>query len=513
MDPEREPHPYALATASVCFVSLVITAVVELIWPGCSPRWLIHPVSNLINAYLEWKYPIRHKTGRATIPSCRYVWPNGQGDAAKFLDGVKNSGAWEKENGSVYRIWSGMKPEIVLTKPHHLQHVFKDSDNHSKAPANNSGFYMSQLLGQCVGLISGSEWRAVRKVAEVPFGHRAISLRLADIERHVTEHFQKIHRDGNLDQGLIHPTNDMKMLPFWVVAELFYGRLPAFLIRDLEKLAPLREHVFKYVIRGGIPRFAWARWLPTAANADLRKFKQAWKAFNKRALEYAQATNLEAPIIQMQAAVAAGEITEEQLLQTLDESLYANLDVTTGGLSWNLVFLAAHRDVQARLRQELSIAIAESRFHAYVADRSSYLAACVSESSRLRPLAAFSVPQAAPTVREVDGYLIPPGTSFIVDSCALNVRNETWGPDNEAYRPERFLGGRDSDRRYVFWRFGFGPRQCMGRHAADMVIRMALAHLVLNYELGLLRDADDWRSDKESWISHPDFWLRCVKRA
>jgi hypothetical protein len=44
---------------------------------------------------------------------------------------------------------------------------------------------MSQLLGQCVGLISGREWQAVRKVAEVPFGHRAISLRIADFERHV----------------------------------------------------------------------------------------------------------------------------------------------------------------------------------------------------------------------------------------------------------------------------------------------------------------------------------------
>lgn len=52
MGPEKETHPYALATTSVCFVSLVITAVVELIWPGCSPRWLIHPLSNLINVSL-----------------------------------------------------------------------------------------------------------------------------------------------------------------------------------------------------------------------------------------------------------------------------------------------------------------------------------------------------------------------------------------------------------------------------------------------------------------------------
>jgi hypothetical protein len=52
MDSEWKPHSYALTTASVCLVSLVITAVAELIWPGCSPRLLIHPVSDLINVSL-----------------------------------------------------------------------------------------------------------------------------------------------------------------------------------------------------------------------------------------------------------------------------------------------------------------------------------------------------------------------------------------------------------------------------------------------------------------------------
>ncbi|MCJ1247525.1 hypothetical protein MMC30_004739 [Trapelia coarctata] len=126
----------------------------------------------------------------------------------------------------------------------------------------------------------------------------------------------------------------------------------------------------------------------------------------------------------MHSAVAAGEISEEQLLQTLDESLYANLDVTTGGLSWNLVFLAAHPDVQSRLRSEVAEAEAKGELNGYILNRSSYVAACVLESSRLRPLAAFSVPQAAPTARDVDGYIIPAGTSFIVDGYALNVRNE-----------------------------------------------------------------------------------------
>lgn len=139
--------------------------------------------------FLEWKYPILHKDGLGQIPSCPYVWPNGQGDDDKFIGGIENSTAWQAINGNVYRIWSGMKSEMyvarkrqkakltvwsVLTQPQQLQQVFKDSDRHSKAPANNSGFYMSQLLGDCLGLISGKSWRSLRAVVETPFSHRAV---------------------------------------------------------------------------------------------------------------------------------------------------------------------------------------------------------------------------------------------------------------------------------------------------------------------------------------------------
>lgn len=370
---------------------------------------------------------------------------------------------------------------------------------------------MNRLLGKCVGLISGDEWRSVRALTEVPFGHRATVNRVADIERHVVDHFGHLHSHGRLKDQILHPAEDMKMLPFWVVCEIFYGRLPPPLLQELRHLAPLRERIFQYVIRGGLTRFAWARWLPTTANAELRTFQRRWKAFNDAAYAHAKARDPLTPIVQLYNAKRSGQMTEDQLLQTLDESLYANLDVTTGGLSWNLVFLAAHPDVQDRLRSEAQAALDEGRLHAYAQSESTYLAACVLESSRLKPLAAFSVPQAAPTAREVDGYVIPAGTNFIVDAYALNIRSDTWAPDKTAYRPDRFLTRRGTELRYRFWRFGFGPRQCMGKYVADLVIRMTLVHLVLGYELSRL-DKEDWSRNQESWITHPDFELRCVAK-
>jgi hypothetical protein len=105
----------------------------------------------------------------------------------------------------------------------------------------------------------------------------------------------------------------------------------------------------------------------------------------------------------------------EQLLQTLDEMLFANLDVTMGGLSRNLL-------LHPRCWQLRSL-----------------------EPARLKPLAAFSVPQSVPTTRRVGEFLVPPRTNFIVDTRAVNIHNLFWGDDGETYRPAAFLGQKASE--------------------------------------------------------------------
>lgn len=376
-----------------------------------------------------------------------------------------------------------------------------------KAVDNDSGYLMSRILGKCVGLVSQQEWETVRRVTEGPFHRKAASAYVQSTRKKVRDYLKELRAGPNLGHGKLHPAQDVKMLPFFVVADIIYGSLSPDTVRDLREMAPLREELFLHVIKGGISRFHWSQYLPSKANAMLADFRKRWRAFNDRAVERATSLGLDAPIIAMYGAARSGEITMEQLLQTLDESLYANLDVTTGALSWNLVFFAAHPEVQNKVRAEMHSHA--GNMEAYILDSSSYLAACISESSRLRPLAAFSVPQSAPTDRIVDGYLIPAGTNFVVDSYALNVRNGFWGPDTNEYRPERWLELSASDLRYHFWRFGFGPRQCMGKYVADIMLRALMVELLSEYRLGLLDRDQDWSVDPNSWITHPQFLLSC----
>jgi cytochrome P450 len=405
----------------------------------------------------------------------------------------------------------------VLTKPEHIQDAFKDSDRHFKAVNNNSGYLMGEILGKCVGLISQKQWKRVRVVCERPFLRPAVGGYIDDMKRRTRKHFDDLRVNSKLSGGIIDPAQDLKYLPFWIVADIIYGELPPAIEEELKVLAPKREALFKHVIEGGLPRFEWSRHLPTVANRELAAFKAQWSSLNTRIREHAAKNELNTPLSQMYQAVYANEMTEEELLHTLDEVLFANLDVTLGGVSWNLVFLASDSAAQERLRDEV-VKFRQGNqalFSEYLLDSSTFLAACISESARLRPLAAFSVPQAAPTARVIGGYYFPAGTNFVIDSYALNQRNPFWGDDSTTFRPERFLERNRVQARYNYWRFGFGPRQCMGKHIADVMIRVLLVQIMEEFELSMVQSGKDWGRDMETWINHPQMKLRCqsVKRA
>lgn len=406
----------------------------------------------------------------------------------------------------------------VLTRYEHIQEVFKDSDKHLKAVDNNSGYLLSQLLGQCVGLISHDEWKRVRAVCEGPFIRSSAIGYVEIVNRQTHRHFKELQGKSELfAQFILDPTQELKMLPFWIIAEILYGDLTAEMQATLRLLAPLREELFQNVIRGGLTRFHWSKYLPTVANSQIREFQAQWSAFNLHARDRAIEKGIDAPIVQMYEALASKRLSMTQLLHTLDELLFVNLDVTVGAISWNLIFLAAHADVYDRLRNEIAAKRQASEknpsvFDAYLMSSQSFLSACISESARLRPLAAFSVPQAAPTGRVVGGYFFPAGTNFIVDSYALNQRNPFWGADATIYRPARFLEQDSIQARYNFWRFGFGPRQCLGKSVADLIIRALLVHLAEGYDLSLLKTGAAWEHDPETWIHLPQMQLRCEPR-
>ncbi|OQE22156.1 hypothetical protein PENFLA_c013G08698 [Penicillium flavigenum] len=499
-------------------ISIIICLVLALAASRQTLHWL---VSTLIDAFLRWKYPLLPPIGIRALPHARFSWPNGQG-TEKFFQGRSVAREWRQRWGPIYQIWSGWTPEIVLTTPAHAAQFYRTSHRHTKANNNNSGWLFGEVLGVCVGLLSGSDWRRVRQHLEEPFSRPSATRYTARFVTQAQEYIRDDLQAGSVCLTKIpgaisfEPARALQLFPFFTMAEIIFGPLSTSQRKVLVSLAPLREELFKEVIRGGVNRLSIAPYLPWSGVGLLKIFQKQWQSFVEDAyllaIQDKRAPFL--PVVSLWEAWKAGKITERECFQTLDESLYANLDVTTHAISWNMLLLAQNAPAQTRLREEVVQAVintAAEPYERFIDRDDTFLAACIVESSRLRPILPFSNPESAPEDQFVDGYLIPKHTNVIVDAQSINIDNPFW-VNGTKYDPTRYQKLRKEEVRYNLWRFGFGPRQCLGKNAAERMMRAITAEMVRQYVLSVPENVASQLDavQEDSWVGLPSMQMECV---
>jgi cytochrome P450 len=84
------------------------------------------------------------------------------------------------------------------------------------------------------------------------------------------------------------------------------------------------------------------------------------------------------------------------------------------------------------------------------------------------------------------GTAVPAGTAVIVSIWALHKAPRVWGPDVDAFRPERFLpDGARGRHPFAFLPFSLGPRNCIGQHLAITEAKVVLGELLRRFTLRL----------------------------
>lgn len=479
-----------------------------------------------------WWYPIYSTDGQTTIPTCPYRFPDG-GGSLKFLEYERVSREWAEKYGPVYRIWVGLTPEMyvsitwssveacgtnpisIVTRADEIKTVFRDSGDHQKAFNLNGGWVMGDLVGDGVGLISQGHWKRVHAIVSPPFTQKATTY-VSFVQSRVVRQFHELdgeHPDEK--EWRLKPAEDLKLLPFWVISDLLYGELAPEMVRELLEITDLRNDVFQYAFKGGLSLFSFTKVFSPTIRAKLRVFHTRWAEFNRRAYHRARASGQSSSacaIVPLYAAVESGHLTPTELMHTLDEALFANIDVTIGSFSWIPSFLAEDSACQQELRREIAEARSDGSddsWARYIASSSTLLASCINESARLRPVTNYTYAQSIPTERDVGGFRLPKGTHVVVDTNALNIRDESWGADRTRFQPRRFLAESRASFRYRFWRFGFGPRQCIAQALADTILKVLVAYTVEHYHL---RSPEKSTTDDLAAAKRGDAWFKVAEQ-
>ncbi|KAL4751055.1 hypothetical protein BDW72DRAFT_203423 [Aspergillus terricola var. indicus] len=189
----------------------------------------------------------------------------------------------------------------------------------------------------------------------------------------------------------------------------------------------------------------------------------------------------ELPITRLWRDVEAGNLSKDELLQTLTESTVFNLEPTSHALIMTIFLISDNQAFQDDLVAEFDAN--RSDITRYLGRKDTLLHYAFLEAVRLQPVLPFTLPEAASVDKELSGYLIPKGTSVVADSYGINVRNPFWGPDATSYRPSRFATLTPSEIQRNLSMFGFGARKCLGQFFADKQVRAVVFHLFDRYKV------------------------------
>lgn len=128
--------------------------------------------------------------------------------------------------------------------------------------------------------------------------------------------------------------------------------------------------------------------------------------------------------------------------------------------------------MQKRLQAELDEAASDGQLLDYQrAAKLPYLTACVRESLRFSASHTDMPRRSQDEELTLAGLKVPPDTSAATSAWIVGRDRELFGDDADIYRPERWIEASPEQRtlmdRYDFT-FGYGARQCLGRHLARM---------------------------------------------
>mmetsp|Transcript_9863 Transcript_9863/g.14610 ORF Transcript_9863/g.14610 Transcript_9863/m.14610 type:complete len:563 (+) Transcript_9863:59-1747(+) len=203
--------------------------------------------------------------------------------------------------------------------------------------------------------------------------------------------------------------------------------------------------------------------------------------------------------IERQAAGGTG-ITDEEMVAISGIILSASVDTTSSLLSWNLLHIALNQDVQERVHEELSTAIAstgsgDGRLSADIFNKKTtpYLHAVLRETFRLTPAAPLASFKKVGSEIEIHGQKFPEGSFFIFEGYSTGQR--VFADDAQSFRPERWLPEAIDSRKgtpqavidHAFFRdpFSQGARKCPGSRVASNEAQVMLAQLLLDWKISV----------------------------
>ncbi|XP_040263277.1 cytochrome P450 2D14-like [Bufo bufo] len=160
---------------------------------------------------------------------------------------------------------------------------------------------------------------------------------------------------------------------------------------------------------------------------------------------------------------------EANLIATTYDLFSAGTETTSTTLRWALLYMILYPDVQSKVQEEIDQVIGRERKPTMGdALQMPYTYAVIHEVQRCGDIAPLALPHMTYRDMEIEGYLIPKGTTVITNLSSVLKDQQVWEKPLQFY-PKHFL---DENGKFVkreaFIPFSAGRRACLGEQLARM---------------------------------------------
>lgn len=167
---------------------------------------------------------------------------------------------------------------------------------------------------------------------------------------------------------------------------------------------------------------------------------------------------------------------------------------SAASMTWTLFLLDRHPQVMATLQEELRTTLGDAPPTVEQLKKLEYLDLVIKESLRLFPPASFLMRYTSEAC-QLGGYELPEG-AMVFASAYVTHRLPELFPNPQRFDPERWRTATPTVHEYT--PFGAGPHNCLGRHMAQLEMKLVLSMVLQRFRPALVPGA---RIDRAMRIS------------